>query len=110
MHVKLSKLPTQYYLQVWWGWIFLSESVGEMIFPFLFDDVKYLRAFSEAAKILARKRDWPKLYDENKLKQNIVPVGAVVYEHVRFSFGIESISDWCRICMWIRLCHLRLLI
>ena len=52
---------------------------GEMLFPWMLDDYKALRPFKGAAHILASKDDWPKLYDENTLRKNKVPIAAAVY-------------------------------
>jgi len=47
---------------------------GEMIFPWMFDDVASLRPLKKAAELLAAKDDWPALYDEDVLRNNIVRV------------------------------------
>ncbi|MEZ0068684.1 pimeloyl-ACP methyl ester carboxylesterase [Streptacidiphilus sp. MAP12-20] len=52
---------------------------GEMIFPWMFEDVRTLRPFAEAAHLLAAKSDWPALYDPARLAANQVPVAAAVY-------------------------------
>lgn len=43
-----------------------------MIFPWMFDELKALRPFKEAANILAEKVDWPSLYDKKILANNKV--------------------------------------
>eukprot|EP00252_Welwitschia_mirabilis_P005113 TRINITY_DN1552_c0_g1_i6.p2 TRINITY_DN1552_c0_g1~~TRINITY_DN1552_c0_g1_i6.p2 ORF type:complete len:155 (+),score=30.99 TRINITY_DN1552_c0_g1_i6:947-1411(+) len=43
---------------------------GEMIFPWMFDEISALRPFKEAAYLLAEKEDWPPLYDLDRLKKN----------------------------------------
>jgi len=50
-----------------------------MLFPWMLDDYKTLKPFKGAAHILASKDDWPKLYDENTLRKNKVPIAAAVY-------------------------------
>ncbi|WP_051944256.1 alpha/beta fold hydrolase [Streptacidiphilus rugosus] len=52
---------------------------GEMIFPWMFEDIRSLRPFAEAAHLLAAKSDWPSLYDPARLAANQVPVAAAVY-------------------------------
>ncbi|MFB7630906.1 alpha/beta fold hydrolase [Streptomyces sp. NPDC056149] len=52
---------------------------GEMVYPWMFRDVRGLRPFTEAAELLARRADWPPLYDPARLAANTVPVAAVVY-------------------------------
>lgn len=55
-------------------WLLTGEHVGR----WLFDDVAALRPWAEAAEALA-DRDWPRLYDEDVLRGNEVPVAAAVY-------------------------------
>jgi len=52
---------------------------GEMIYPWMFDDIGSLRPFKGAAGLLAETADWPPLYDPARLAANEVPVAAVVY-------------------------------
>ncbi len=52
---------------------------GEMIYPWMFDTYPKLMPLKGAAEILARKTDWPMLYDPEVLKENKVPVAAAVY-------------------------------
>lgn len=52
---------------------------GEMIYPWMFDEVAALRPFRAAAEALAARDDWPDLYDLDVLARNEVPVEAAVY-------------------------------
>ncbi len=52
---------------------------GEMIYPWMFTEMRALRPLQEAAEILAAYDDWPPLYNPAVLKQNQVPVAAAVY-------------------------------
>ncbi|QHC23581.1 alpha/beta fold hydrolase [Streptomyces sp. GS7] len=52
---------------------------GEMIYPWMFREIKGLRPFAGAADLLARRTDWPPLYDPRRLASNQVPLAAVVY-------------------------------
>ncbi|MGD3112401.1 alpha/beta fold hydrolase [Streptomyces sp. YGL11-2] len=52
---------------------------GEMIYPWMFEDIRGLRPFVDAADTLARRTDWPPLYDPARLAANTVPLAAVVY-------------------------------
>jgi hypothetical protein len=52
---------------------------GEMIFPFMFEIYPELKRLREVAEILAQYKDWPKLYDEEVLAKNEVPVYAASY-------------------------------
>ena len=52
---------------------------GEMVYPWLFEDVAPLRPLKEAADLLAGAGDWSKLYDAERLRQNEVPAAAAIY-------------------------------
>ncbi len=51
---------------------------GEHIFPWMFEDYGALAPLREAADILA-EHEWPRLYDEDQLRANEVPVAAAIY-------------------------------
>ncbi|KAF3620203.1 putative desiccation protectant protein Lea14 -like protein [Capsicum annuum] len=77
---------------------------GEMIFPWLFDEVHALRPFKDAAQLLAEKKDWPSLYDVAALKDNKVPVAAAVYYedmYVNLKLSLETASQISGIRLWI---------
>ncbi|MFC7644289.1 hypothetical protein ACFQX6_28910 [Streptosporangium lutulentum] len=52
---------------------------GEMIYPWMFDEIAALRPFKGAAEIIAADSGWPDLYDPVRLAANRVPVAAAVY-------------------------------
>lgn len=52
---------------------------GEMIYPWMFREIKGLRPFAGAADLLAERPDWPPLYDPRRLAANRVPLAALVY-------------------------------
>jgi proline iminopeptidase len=52
---------------------------GEMIYPWMFDEIASLRAFAPAAHALAERTEFPELYDAGRLAANEVPVDAAVY-------------------------------
>ena len=52
--------------------------VGEHVFSWMFDDFGSLVPLKEAAQILAQ-REWPRLYDEERLRSNEVPAAAAIY-------------------------------
>ena len=52
---------------------------GEMIYPWMFDVFPRLKPLKAAAEILASRKEWPALYDEKKLAQNKVPIGAAIF-------------------------------
>jgi pimeloyl-ACP methyl ester carboxylesterase len=51
---------------------------GEMIYPWMFEEYGALVPLGDAAEILAR-REWPALYDADRLGQNDVPAAAAIY-------------------------------
>ena len=66
---------------------------GEVIYPFMFDQYPGLQPLKGAAEILAKRSDWPKLYDVEALKKSQVPCAAAVYEHdiyVEREFSLAS--------------------
>lgn len=52
---------------------------AEMMFSWMFREVRSLHPFAEAADLLAAKDDWPPLYDLDRLARNEVPLCAAVY-------------------------------
>ena len=54
---------------------------GEMIYPWMFEQISSLRSFAGAAHALADYKDYAPLYDLEKLAQNKVPVVAAVYHN-----------------------------
>ncbi|KAF3780159.1 Proline iminopeptidase [Nymphaea thermarum] len=77
---------------------------GEMIFPWMFDEIHALRPLKEAAHLLAEKEDWPLLYDIDTLKNNKVPVAAAVYYedmYVNFKLAMDTASQIAGIRLWI---------
>ncbi|MGW3606462.1 hypothetical protein [Micromonospora sp. NPDC005161] len=52
---------------------------GEMIYPWMVGTDPSLEPLGEAAELLARRTDWPDLYDPQQLARNEVPVAAAIY-------------------------------
>lgn len=52
---------------------------GEMMYPWMFEEIRLLRPFRDTAEALARRTDWGPLYDRARLAANEVPVAAAVY-------------------------------
>jgi pimeloyl-ACP methyl ester carboxylesterase len=52
---------------------------GEMVYPWMFDEIRSLRPFGPAARALAETPAYGPLYDPEVLARNEVPVDAVVY-------------------------------
>ncbi len=68
---------------------------GEMIFPWMFEEMSALRPLQEAAEIIAAYEDWPAVYDLDVLRKNTVPVACVVYYNDMFvntQFSRETID------------------
>lgn len=53
---------------------------GGMVYPFVFDTCPELTKLKETADILAKHDAWPRLYDEEQLGKNEVPVFAALFE------------------------------
>lgn len=52
---------------------------GEMIYPWMFEEIGALRSLGPVARRLAEREDWPRLYAPDVLARNTVPVAASVY-------------------------------
>ncbi|MCK1797023.1 alpha/beta hydrolase [Streptomyces sp. XM4193] len=68
---------------------------GEMMFPWMFSDIRGLRPFAEAARLIAERTDWPPLYDLDRLASNTVPLAAVVYHddmYVDAGLSLETVA------------------
>lgn len=52
---------------------------GEMIYPWMFEEIRALRPFHGAVGLLAGRDAWPPLYDLDRLAANDVPMAAAVY-------------------------------
>lgn len=52
---------------------------GEMMYPWMFEEIRSLRPFRAAADHLAAREEYPPLYDAARLAGNDVPVAAVIY-------------------------------
>ena len=66
---------------------------GEMIYSWMFEDYAELRKVEDVASRVASDKDWPKLYDEEQLAKNEVPVYAASYVedmYVDFDLSMET--------------------
>jgi hypothetical protein len=52
---------------------------GEMMYPWMFAEIRVLRPFQAAVEALAARGQWSSLYDLDRLAVNDVPVAAAVY-------------------------------
>jgi hypothetical protein len=76
---------------------------GEHVFPWLFEDLAALAPLREAAHLLA-EREWPRLYDEDMLRGNDVPVAAAIYTedlYVERAFSEETADLIGRMRPWV---------
>ncbi|WP_329459354.1 alpha/beta fold hydrolase [Streptomyces sp. NBC_01497] len=52
---------------------------GEMMYPWMFEEIRALRPFGPAVELLAAREQWPDLYDLKQLAANDVPLAAAIY-------------------------------
>jgi hypothetical protein len=79
------------------------QLVGEMVFPWMFEQLQTLKPLQGAAQILAEKTDWPALYDRQQLANNTVPVAAAMYTQdmfVEYDFSRETLSKMGNARAW----------
>lgn len=77
---------------------------GEMVFPWMFDQLQTLKPLKQAANILATKEDWTALYDGSQLSKNTVPVACAVYAddmYVEMDYSRETLSNIPNSKAWI---------
>ncbi|RCW95355.1 alpha/beta fold hydrolase [Marinomonas foliarum] len=77
---------------------------GEMIYPWMFDQISSLRPFADAANALAEYQDYAPLYDLEKLAKNKVPVVAAVYHndmYVPRELSLKTASKVANTQVWI---------
>jgi pimeloyl-ACP methyl ester carboxylesterase len=76
---------------------------GEHVFPWMFEDYGALRPLAGAAGLLAH-RDWPRLYDPERLAANEVPAAAAIYVedmYVERAFSEETAARIGGLRPWI---------
>ncbi|MFC6356819.1 alpha/beta fold hydrolase [Luethyella okanaganae] len=69
---------------------------GEMMYPWMFEEIRALRPFRDAVSLLAAREEWRALYDLEVLAANEVPLAAVVYHddmYVDAQLQLET-ADW----------------
>jgi pimeloyl-ACP methyl ester carboxylesterase len=77
---------------------------GEMIYPWMFDEIASLRPFGPAAHALAEIEDFPALYDPARLAANEVPVDAAVYfddMYVDAGLSLETAEAVGNVRTWV---------
>jgi pimeloyl-ACP methyl ester carboxylesterase len=76
---------------------------GEHVFPWMFEDMAALAPLAQAAGLLA-EREWPALYDAERLVANEVPVAALLYAedmYVERRFSEETASRVRGLRTWL---------
>ncbi len=76
---------------------------GEMIYPWMFDNYAKLKNLKGASEIIAKKDDWPELYNAKNLKNINTRVIAAVYKndmYVDRKFSIETSKYFSNIFVW----------
>lgn len=77
---------------------------GEMIYPWMFEEVGALKPLKAAAELLADYQDWPPLYNTQILKHNPVPCAAAIYYddmYVEKQYSEETASSIKGMRSWI---------
>jgi pimeloyl-ACP methyl ester carboxylesterase len=77
--------------------------VGEHVYAWMFEEYGALTPLREAADILA-EREWPRLYDADRLAANEVPVAAAIYAedmYVERAFSEETASHIRGLRPWL---------
>jgi pimeloyl-ACP methyl ester carboxylesterase len=77
--------------------------VGEHVYPWMFEEYGALAPLREAADILA-EREWPRLYDADRLAANEVPVAAAIYAedmYVERAFSEETAAHIRGLRTWL---------
>ena len=77
---------------------------GEMMFPWMFEEIRSLRPFRDGVNALAARPSYPELYDVERLKQNEVPVSTVVYHddlYVDAGLSLETAAEVGNTTHWV---------
>ncbi len=77
---------------------------GEMVYPWMLEEYGSLHPFREATERLARREQWPALYDVERLRQNGVPCAAVVYHddmYVDAGLSLETARSIRGLRVWV---------
>jgi pimeloyl-ACP methyl ester carboxylesterase len=77
---------------------------GEMMFPWMFEEVRSLRPFRSAVEALARRATHSPLYDVGRLRSNEVPVSAIIYFddlYVDAGLSLETAATVGNLTHWV---------
>jgi pimeloyl-ACP methyl ester carboxylesterase len=77
---------------------------GEMMYPWMFEEIQGLRPFQGAVEVLAGRPRWSELYDLERLAANDVPVAAAVYYddmYVDSGLQLDTASRVGKLQAWV---------
>ncbi|MGF1694292.1 alpha/beta hydrolase [Vibrio lamellibrachiae] len=77
---------------------------GEMVYPWMFDQLETLKSLREAANVLAEKQDWVDVYNAEVLSQNSVPLACAAYAddmYVELDYTRETLANIPMSKAWI---------
>ncbi|MFQ6371768.1 alpha/beta fold hydrolase [Shewanella sp. YIC-542] len=77
---------------------------GEMVYPWMMQQIANLRPLQACAELLATKSDWPQLYNLPALAANTVPVAAAIYSedmYVEREFSLETAARVGNLKYWL---------
>lgn len=77
---------------------------GEMVYPWMFDEMQALLPMREAAHLLAERTDWGQVYDPARLRENRVPAAAAIYHddmYVEASYSEDAAKTIRGLRPWI---------
>jgi len=77
---------------------------GEMVYPWMFEQLSTLKPLRDAANLLAHKQDWVRLYDAEILAKNKVPLACAAYADdmfVELDYSRETLANIPMSKVWI---------
>lgn len=77
---------------------------GEMIYPWMFDEIQELRHFRDGARHLAQRQPKRAYYDTARLSENHVPIAAVIYfndMYVDRKLSLQTANSIQNLTFWI---------
>ena len=77
---------------------------GEMVYPWMFEQLETLKPLRATANLLAEKQDWGHLYDATVLSENRVPLACAAYAddmYVELDYTRETLANIPMAKAWI---------
>lgn len=77
---------------------------GEMMYPWMFEEIRSLRPFRAVAQSLADYAEYTELYDPARLKDNEVPVAAIAYfedMYVDVAYSVATADALGNARLWV---------